>query len=145
MTRRPILFVAVLAFVATAASANNLDEIRRLDREISVATWAGDAVWFEENLLDEYVFITTAGTTRSKREVILDLATPGLKIEPYEPADVQVRMYGDAAVVTGRVSQRFTLGGVSYTSNIRYTNIYVKRKNRWLLASGHASPITPRR
>jgi hypothetical protein len=110
-----------------------------------VATWAGDAVWFEENLLDEYVFITTAGTTRSKREVILDLATPGLKIEPYEPADVQVRMYGDAAVVTGRVSQRFTLGGVSYTSNIRYTNIYVKRKNRWLLASGHASPITPRR
>jgi ketosteroid isomerase-like protein len=144
MTRRPLLFV-VLALVSTAAYANNLDEIRRLDREISVATWAGDAVWFEENLLDEYVFITAGGTARNKREVILDLATPGLKIEPYEPADVQVRLYGDAAVVTGRVSQRVTLGGVSYASNIRYTNIYVKRKNRWLLASGHASPIAPRR
>lgn len=140
MSSRSLVFLA-MTLVSTAAYADDLEEVRRLDREISVATWAGDAVWFEENLADEYVLITTAGTTRNKREVIRDLATPGLRIEPYEPFDAQVRMYGDAAVVTGRIAQRFTVSGVAHTNNIRYTNIYVKRKTRWTLVSGHASSI----
>ena len=140
MSSRSLLLLAI-ALVSTVAYADDLEEVRRLDREISVATWAGDAVWFEENLADEYVLITTAGTTRNKREVIRDLATPGLRIEPYEPLDAQVRMYGDAAVVTGRIAQRFTISGVAQTNNIRYTNIYVKRKTRWALVSGHTSSI----
>lgn len=138
-----LLLAAVL--VSLAALADDMEELRRLDREITVATWAEDAVWFEENLADEFVLITTAGTTRNKREVIRDLSTPGLRIDPYEPMDVQVRIYGEAAVIIGRISQRFTLSGVAYTNNIRYTDIYVKRKGRWVLVSGHASTITPRR
>jgi len=142
---RSFLLLAVALVSSLGAHADDMEELRRLDREITVATWAGDAVWFEENLADEFVLITTAGTTRNKREVIRDLATPGLRIDPYEPMDVQVRIYGDAAVVTGRISQRFTLSGVAYTNNIRYTDIYVKRKGRWILVSGHASSIAPRR
>jgi hypothetical protein len=82
---------------------------------------------------------------RTKRDVIRELATPGLKMEPYEPQDVNVRLYGDTAVVTGRVIQRFTLGGVHYSKDVRYTNVYVKRKSRWVLVSGHTSVVTPRR
>src|SRR5687767_14733399 len=96
--RVPILALAL--FVAAAAVADDGEEIRRLDREIGVATWTGDRVWFEENLSEDYVLITPNGGTKNKRDVIRELATPGIKMDPFEPTEVQVRMYNEAAVVT---------------------------------------------
>lgn len=140
----PLIVFAVAVF-AGAAYADSLEEVRRLDSEISVATWSGDAVWFERNLADDYMLITPGGTMRSKRDVIRELSTPGLKMEPYEPSDVSVRLYADTAVVTGRVLQRFTLGGVRYANDLRYTDVYVRKKARWVLVSGHTSLVAQRR
>jgi hypothetical protein len=135
------LAALTLLMMTFAASADSADDVRRLDLEISVATWTGDTVWFEENLSSDYVMITPTGAARTKREIIAELAMPGLKIEPYDPTEVQVRMYGDSAVVTGHIVQRFTLGNARYTNDRRYTNVYVRKKARWLLVSGHASSV----
>ena len=142
--RLPLILFAVTVLAGTAR-ADALDEVRRLDTEISVATWTGDAVWFEENLAEDYVLITPGGAVRTKRDVIRELAMPGLKMDPYEPHDVAVRLYGDAAVVTGRMIQRFTLGGIRYVNDLRYPAVYMKRKAKWMLVSGHTSLISPRR
>jgi hypothetical protein len=142
--RLPLAILAVTLLAGTAR-ADALDEVRRLDTEISVATWTGDSVWFEENLAEDYVLITPGGAVRTKRDVIRELAMPGLKMDPYEPNDVIVRLYGDAAVVTGRMIQRFTLGGIRYINDLRYTAVYMKRKAKWMLVSGHTSLISPRR
>jgi len=145
MKPRLSLIVFVVAVFARAAYADSLEEVRRLDSEISVATWSGDAVWFERNLADDYTLITPGGSMRSKRDVIRELSTPGLKMEPYEPSEVSVRLYADSAVVTGRMLQRFTLGGVRYANDLRYTDVYVRRKARWVLVSGHTSLVAQRR
>ena len=142
--RLPLIIFAVTVW-AGAARADALDEIRRLDSEISVATWTGDAVWFEENLSDDFVLVSPGGSIRTKRDVIRELATPGLKMEPYEPQDVTIRLYADTAVVIGRMHQRYTLGGIKYANELRYTDVYVKRKGKWLLVSAHTSILTPRR
>ena len=135
------LVALALATLALGTHADSADDVRRLDFDITVATWTGDTVWFEENLADEYILITPGGLTRTKREFISELTPPGLKMEPYDPSDVQVRVYGDAAIVTGRAIQKFSLGGARYTNDRRYTNVYVKRKARWLLVSGHSSTV----
>jgi hypothetical protein len=138
-------FLVLLLFLSAAVAADDADEIRRLDREIGVATWTGDGVWFEQNLSDDYVLITPNGGAKNKRDVIRELATPGIRMEPYEPTEVQVRMYNDAAVVTGRMLQRFTLGGIRYANDLRYTDVYVKRKGKWTLVSAHVSAVAVRR
>jgi hypothetical protein len=142
---KSIAFAAVLCLLAAAVRADDLESVRRLDKEISVATWTADPVWFQENLAEDYVLISPAGAMKSKREVIRELAIPGMKMEPYEPLDVQVRMYSDTAVVTGRMQQRFTLGGIRYANDLRYTDVWVKRKGRWQLASAHISSIAVKR
>lgn len=135
------LLALTLVMWTSVARGDSAEDVRRLDLEISVATWTGDTVWFEENLADEYVLINATGQKRTKREVIRELAMPGLKIEPYDPLEVHVRVYGDAAVVTGHVLQKFTLGRIAYTNDRLYTNVYVRRKSRWLLVSGHTSSV----
>jgi len=144
MRPRAPLFALAL-FIATAALADDAEEVRRLDREIGVATWTGDNVWFEENLADDYVLITPNGGTKSKRDVIRELATPGIRMDPFQPTEVHVRMYNDAAVVTGRMLQRFTLGGIRYANDLRYTDVYVKRKGKWTLVTAHVSAVAVRR
>ena len=137
--------IALTVALAGAAWADDVEDIRRLDKDITVATWTGDAVWFEENLADDYMLITPSGTTRTKRDVIRELATPGLKMDPYDPLDVQVRVYGETAVVTGRMLQRFTLGRVRYANDLRYTDVWVKKKGKWMLVSAHTSNVAVRR
>ena len=145
MNRPFRLILMAVCLLAGRAFADPAEEVRRLDAEAAVATWTGDAEWFDNHLAEDYQLITPSGSLRSKREVIRDLGAPGLRMEPYEPFDVMVRVYGDAAVVTGRMLQRFTLGDVQYVNDLRYTSMYVKKKSRWLLVSAHASLMSPRR
>jgi uncharacterized protein DUF4440 len=143
--KSPLRAIGVaLLFLAVDLHADDIDELRRLDKEISVATWTADALWFEQNLADDYVLIAPNGSIRIKRDVIRELATPGLKMEAYEPLEVQIRIYGDAAVITGRMLQRFTLGRMRYANDLRYTDVWVKRK-RWFLVSSHTSNVAVRR
>ncbi len=145
MKRRLLLLAVVPILWAALAFADDLEEIRRLGDESTVATWTGDADWFEKNLADDYVLITPGGTLRSKADMIRELATTGMKMEPFEPREVQIRLYGDAAIVTGRMLQRYLLGGVRYASDLRYTSVYAKRKGKWLLVSGHLSYVAQKR
>lgn len=142
---KPHTIAGALLFVAAAALADDPEAVLRLDKEISVATWTADPVWFEENLADDYLLITPTGATKTKRDVIRELHTPGMRMEPFDPTEVQVRMYGDTAVVTGRMQQRFVLGGIRYANDVRYTDVYVKRKGKWLLVSAHASTVAMKR
>ena len=141
---KPITLAAALLFAAVAL-ADDRESVLLLDKEISVATWTADPVWFEENLADDYVLVTPTGAIKSKREVIRELSTPGMRMEPFDPTEVQVRMYGDTAVVTGRMRQRFVLGGIRYANDVRYTDVYVKRKTRWLLVTAHVSTVATKR
>jgi hypothetical protein len=149
MRPRPVLRAIALLLTLLAGPvtllADDHDELRRLDKELSVATWAGDPIWFQENLADDYVLITPNGTARTKRDVVSELATPGMKMNPFEPIEVQIRVYGDSAVVNGRMLQRYTLGHIRYANDLRYTDVYVKKKGRWYLVSGHASTVAVRR
>jgi hypothetical protein len=142
------LAAALLAFSLTFGlplRADDVEELRRLDKELSVATWTGDPTWFRQNLSEDYVLVTPNGTLRNKADVVSELATPGMKMDPFDAIEVQIRVYGDTAVINGRMLQRFTLGRVRYTNDLRYTDVYVKKRGRWWLVSGHASNVAVRR
>lgn len=145
MRPRPLLLATALLAFAFTLRASDVEELQRMDKEKSVATWTADTRWFEQNLATDYVLITPTGVPRTKRDVISELATPGMKMDPFEAFEIQVRIYGDSAIIIGRMLQRYTLGRVHYANDLRYTDVYVKRKGRWFLISGHASHIAPRR
>ena len=45
---KPRFLLHAIAFLAIAFTlhADDVEELRRMDRELSVATWTGDALWF---------------------------------------------------------------------------------------------------
>lgn len=145
MNRSRCLVIALALSLAAVARADDEEAIRKLDHDNTVATWTADARWFEQNLADDFVLVTVNGTVKTKRDVLRDLSSPGFSMEPYEPTEVQVRVYGDTAIVTGRVYQVFARGGMHYEVDARYTDVYARRKGRWWLVTAHASPVARQR
>lgn len=68
-------------------------------------------------------------------------AAPDLVIDPFETRDVQVRLYGGTAILTGWFEQTGRFQGRAYRSRSRYTDVYVREGGRWAAVSAHASTL----
>ena len=55
-----------------------------------------------------------------------------------------MRVYCDAAVATGRQTQRGDFQGHDIAGQFRVTQVFVQEDGRWLLAALHLSPIAQR-
>ena len=63
---------------------------------------------------------------------------PALSIE-----DVQVRVYGDAAVMTGSLVE--TAGDGRRVEVLRFTNTYIKQKGPWRMSAGQLTTLSRER
>jgi len=58
--------------------------------------------------------------------------------------DAKVRVYGNAAVVTGGATVKGQRKGVPVNNVTRFTNVWVKRRGTWQLISYQATPVEQR-
>jgi ketosteroid isomerase-like protein len=135
----------LLLLAALPCLADDLADLRRLDRELVVATYTKDASWFTKHMSDDYVLITSGGKLKPRADLVRELGTPGLEFQPYEPAEVDVRLFGDTAVITGRIVQKYTYNGERVEADLRYTDVWVKSPDGWKNVAGHASTISIRK
>lgn len=123
-------------------------EVERLGKEWAVAELHGDTAFLNKVLADDFVGVGPRGFTLTKEQWLLRHDAGNLKYESLELDEVEVRPYGDAAVTVCRESA----GGVYEDENGRHdmqgqcraTLVFVKQRERWLLASLQLSPILGR-
>ena len=75
----------------------------------------------------------------SKSDVLGFARSGRMKLQRYQTSDVKVRVYGDAAVVSGRLQRTRTLNGKTLDDDWRFIKVYVKREGRWLVVVFQAS------
>jgi hypothetical protein len=62
-----------------------------------------------------------------------------MKFLHYTTSDIRVRVYGDAAVVTGRLQRPRALNGNEVSDDSRFTKTYVRKAEKWRVVAFHAS------
>ncbi len=93
-------------------------------------------------LLDDRVmYIHSNGWVQSKREVLDDMHSGKLIYKRIDVKEDQVRLYKNTALVTG--IGRFTgiNGGNEFELDLVYTEVYIRKKKKWLLVSRHANRL----
>ncbi|HYU80216.1 MAG TPA: nuclear transport factor 2 family protein [Vicinamibacterales bacterium] len=65
---------------------------------------------------------------------------PTTSSSAYRSSDIRVRVYGDAAVVTGRILRSRSVNGVDAEDDWRFTKTYVRQKGHWQVVAFYASP-----
>src|SRR5688572_31447536 len=110
---RTTFVIALLALSATSTVLGQKDAgndrgksidqaIRQLDSERIQAQIHADTVALNRIYADDFIGVGPSGTVRTKPQVISDFTSGGLKFQSITTDDVQVRVYGNTAVQTGR-------------------------------------------
>ena len=105
---------------------------------------AADASTLRDLLTDDFLLIDVMSGSEVPRETLLELVGSGrLRFDSVVPAEVRVRRYGPAAVVTGRTEMTGRFGTTPFSARSRYTHVFVEQSGRWCLASAQGTAIAP--
>ena len=84
--------------------------------------------------------IHITGETMTRAQALEMCRKPPVSIETFTIDDVSVRVFGDAAVVTGRTTVT-TAGPSPVTVKLRFTDVLIRRSGRWLAVASQATSI----
>ncbi len=143
------MLVAASCFVfsqTTRSSANQKgnDEqaVRQLLNEVSAALGRADTAALDRIYADNYTLVNESGVLTTKAPRLAAIKSGELKYESVSFDEVNVRMYGNTAVATYRVTSKGQSKGQDIGGQFRATSTYVKMKGRWQLVAAQVTRIT---
>jgi len=93
-------------------------------------------------VLDERViYVHSNGWTQNKQEMLEDFISGKLSYERVDVSEASVRLYENTAIVNGKGKFSGFINKTAFALDLLYTEIYIKKGNRWLLASRHANRL----
>ena len=138
------LMIASLLAVTPAAGQADSSELERLESVWNSAHRAGDVDALDRIWADDLEVNVPGMTPMNKAESLAFARAGRMRFERYETSDVKVRVYGDTAVVTGRLQRTRTVGGRQRADDWRFTKVYARQAGAWRVVSFHASDSPPR-
>jgi ketosteroid isomerase-like protein len=120
---------------------NQTKELREVVEDWAAAEQRGDAASLEGALAEDFIGIGPRGFMLTKDQWLERHESGKLRYRSLGLDEVQVRLYGDAAVVTGRQSAEGKYEDFDLRDRFRATLVFVKQRERWMLAGLHLSPI----
>lgn len=119
-----------------ARPCKDVQQIMALNREWADAIVRGDVAALDRLFEDDMIVTTSGGEVRNKAQE-MDELKPGTEIKTYffNTDDVRVRVYKDAAVVTGMARWRINYQGRDIDNQRRYTSVYVRQQGRWRIVA----------
>jgi len=119
------------ALQETGLTPSHERELRRLNEEYVRASLTGDVQWFAAHLAHDFVCIESDGSVHF-RESFLGMAAFGSDLSEYKLDYVDVRFYGEVALVraSGSWARKDGSRGIS-----RYTDVYAYNGDAWKVVS----------
>jgi ketosteroid isomerase-like protein len=110
---------------------SDVEQLRELNAQYIRAAVAGDVAWYEARLADDFVCIDHDGSMLDKPAFLRRTRT-GSQLAEYRLEEVDVRQYGDVALVraTGVWRAKDGTPGMS-----RYVDVYVRTNDDWRVVS----------
>jgi ketosteroid isomerase-like protein len=117
-------------------------DVLAAERQFFASLIAADGPALERLLADDFVLIEVMrGGEVSRQDLVAALGAGQVRFEGIEASEARVRMYGDAAVVTGRTEMRIRFGPDSAAVRSRYTHVFVRQAKEWRFVSAQGTPI----
>ena len=116
-------------------------QVAMLSKQHREAVVKGDTKAIDSILADDWVGISPTGNVESKAQQAKTLKDGSVDFEAIDPEEVKVRVYGDAAVVTGRYHVKLTTNGQKIDQLVRTIEVFVKQGGKWRCVSTQVTSI----
>lgn len=139
--RRGALVAGLL--VTAAAHADPAAQVLAREDARIAAMLAADRAALADILADDYTHAHNNGLVETKTEYLARSIGGAIRYRRFEPAERQVRVYGDAAVVTGRAGVEVEIEGQPRALEVRFQAVYMKQQDAWRIVAWQAAPLPP--
>ena len=119
----------------SATSASDLDILTNLNRDYIRSVQEGDVRRFDEILAADFRCSNPDGSLVDREGFLTQTARP-VTIANLAAHDVEIRMFGDVAIIHARTSYTMADGRPGAG---RYTDVWARRNGRWLAVSAHVT------
>ncbi|MEK6407768.1 MAG: nuclear transport factor 2 family protein [Acidobacteriota bacterium] len=117
--------------VAKRQTGGVASELTQIEHRLVKAWLDGDRKTVDSILAADWPVIDLTGHVLTKAQVMQELGSGERKIESGSADDLNVRVFGDTAVVTGRSVLAGSYQGKRASVTQRFTDVFVKRDGRW--------------
>ncbi|MDO8943509.1 MAG: nuclear transport factor 2 family protein [Desulfobacterales bacterium] len=124
-----------------ADSAKVSAEFAALYAQWDEAIVKSDLVTLNKLYADEARMTSPDGKMETKAESIGQIKSGQYKASNPSTTDLQVRLYGDTAVVTCVWKAAEIIQGKKVDGHYRFTDVWVKREGRWQVVASHGTPV----
>ncbi len=130
----PFLLTGLLALAATAAvpaTPNDEQLLRHQAAAWDEAIWRKNEPAIVANIGEGFRHVDGRGDASAKAQFVADLLDPALRLDPYTVQNLEVRLLGDTALLTGETVMTGTYAEKPFRSRYRYVDVYHRRNGRW--------------
>lgn len=143
-----LLALVIAAGCASEPAAPSLSpeekDALRFVRDWCAAYQKHDADALDRILADDFVLTGTTGKLSGKADALKSARLRDVVYSALESRDMQVRLHGDTAVVTGRTRIEGVRGGSTrFASEFRFTDIIVRDGDSWKAVAAHLTRLAP--
>ena len=128
--------------------SDQTQKVTELGQNWAAAELHGDVASLAEILADDFIGVGPRGFTLTRDQWLSRHDTGSLRYESFGLDEMQVRLYGDAAITVCRQSAEGVYedenGRYDINEQFRVTLVLVRQDGRWLLAGLQLSPILGR-
>jgi len=144
-----LLVVATLVFVHVsserslyALQQNKAEqELIQIERDWCAAVVKKDATALARILADDYTSVGSRGSTSTKADELANLKGADSTVNCVDN-NIKVRVYGDAAVVTGLGTRSGTYKGVAFKDRqFLWTDTFIRRDGRWQCVASQGTVV----
>ena len=132
---RVFTILLVVAGLAMAAD-NSAEAVKAAEKVWASATVAGDEATLGKVLADDLTYTHSNGDTDNKAAYINNLKTGARKYHKLDHESMDVRLYGNTAVLTATAQvETSQKGGSVAPAHLRFIHVWVMQNGRWQLVA----------
>lgn len=115
--------------------------LRRIDSEWNEAYPNRNIETLGRIIADDWKCIDGAGQIISKQQLLERVAASPIPFDSHQFDEFSLRIFGDTAIVTGRVSGKGRNADGDFSLEQRYTRVYVKRDDKWFAVATQVTVV----
>lgn len=141
--------VAIVAFtIAATAQAPSVTKpgteeqaLLALMQDWMNAEVKADMAYLDQFIADDCVITDPVGAVWTKAQFLGGLKSGQGAVQSFVLDNMKVRIYGDAAVVNGRMTAKQTMNGQDISGQYQCTDTFIRKAGRWQAVAIHLSRI----
>jgi hypothetical protein len=128
--------------VGASGQNSAADELAQIEHRLVKSWIAGDRAAVDSILAADWSVIDLTGRVLTRQQVMSEFGSGDRKIETGSVDDLNIRVFRDFAVVTGRSTLSGSYQGQNASVVQRFTDVFARRKGRWQVIASQGTQIT---